>query len=910
MSSESERRPPLPAPARRFGMGGRRLSIETGGTSLGRGRPEVRRGAIAGQRRALTDRPTAPKARRPGVEAVLRVFLLPGLIAAGLLTAAPAGAIVGGQPADPGDWRWVVAVDLPDIEDIGLCGGALIARGWVMTAAHCVYDSDNSRYVDPSRLRVRVGSYRRGVGGEAIGVSALHPHPSYDSVEDVYDVALLELATPAPEGLGAVAFPDLATHERIAPIGTRATALGWGVTDPLSDQCLDFDIGCPGLSDVLREVELPLRSAPSSSCGGVDPRAEFCAGGEPGKDTCNSDSGGPLVVQDGGVWYQIGITSSGNQACDGSRGGTYARVATFHEWIGATMSASAAAAAAAAAEAAAAAAVDRARNAAIVTYAAANAVGRGAARAAVDAIGGRYRARASAPASSFMLAGRGLRSLRPGSGAGLDRTDPGRAVRVVEAVTDLFGVGIDPGLGAGLSTTLPAPARFPEGGGPNDGEDEEAGAWTGLDWRGVTRRDLLTGSSFNVNLSDGASAPDAGGLGVWGEGAFNSFESRNAGISLDGGVVSFHLGADYQLDRWLVGLAVGQNRGDVDYEDSAATDPAMPEGTVGIELTNVLPYVQWSPDGRGDRVVWGTVGVGRGEAKLKRKAHDDSTGNLDTFMIAGGARMPLAWRVGGWDTAIEADGLRVSSETGALKTADGTVQASAGDKARSLRLRGGMEFTKTRELPNGTADMKLDLAGRLDDGYLTRGAGPSGSDLFEDPSFGAEVGGSIGYTTPSGLTAALRGRYLVARTATARKEWGASARVAYAPAGSGRGLGLSVAPVWGDGGGGAGRGVDAMWGDGRWWEDAGGAARAENGGWMPTGARVRVDYGVHLRGSRMFVTPWTEASLEDGSVDRTRIGATMRTSGRSGEGPALETFVESGSGVRPARVMLRGRVSF
>ena len=888
MSSEIGCRPPLPAPAPLRHGKYRRLSTNQR-AGPGRG---PRGGAVAGRRPTLAAA-AALKARMAGVEVVLRAFLLAGPIAAGLLTAAPASAIVGGQPTDPGDWRWVVAVDLPDIGDIGLCGGALIARGWVMTAAHCVYDSDNSRFIDPSRLRVRVGSHRRGVGGEVIGVSALHPHPSYDSVEDVYDVALLELVTPAPEGLGAVAFPDLATHDRIAPIGTRATALGWGVTAPLSAQCLDFDIGCPGLSDVLREVELPLRPAPSSSCGGVDPRAEFCAGGEAGRDTCNSDSGGPLVVQDGGVWYQIGITSSGNQSCDGSRGGTYARVATFHEWIRATMSASAATTAAAA---------GRARNAAIVTYAVANAVGRGAARAAVDAIGGRYRARASAPGSSFVLAGRDLRSLRPTSGAGLDRTGPGQAVRVAEAMTGLIG---GEG-GSGLSAPLPAPAATSEGDGP-DGPERGAGR---LAWRGVTSRDLLAGSSFQMSMSDGAPVPGADGLSVWGEGAFNGFESSRDGISLDGGVTSFHLGADYLRDRWLFGLAIGQSRGEVDFRDSAAAGSAGGEGRVEVDLTNVLPYLQWSPDGRGDTVFWGTVGVGSGEAKLKRKTHAAAAGDLDAFMIAGGARMPLAWQAGGWDAAIEADGLQVSSKTGALKTADGTVQASAGDKARSLRLRGGMEFTKTRELPNGVADMKLDLAGRLDDGYLTRGAGLGGSDLFEDPSFGAEVGGSIEYTTPSGLTAALRGRYLAARTATAMKEWGASARVAYAPAGSGRGPGFSVAPVWGDGGGGAGRGVDAMWGDDRWWEDAGGAARAGNSGWMPAGARVRVDYGVRLRGSRMVMTPWTEASLEEGSVDRTRIGATISAPGDWREGMEIETYVESADGIGPTGVLLRGRVSF
>ena len=321
-----------------------------------------------------------------------------------------------------------------------------------------------------------------------------------------------------------------------------------------------------------------------------------------------------------------------------------------------------------------------------------------------------------------------------------------------------------------------------------------------------------------------------------------------------------------------------------------------------IDLTNVLPYLQWSPDGRGESVVWGTVGIGSGEAKLKRKAHDDGTGDLDTFMIAGGARMPLAWQAAGWGAAIEADGLRVSSKTGVLKTADGTVQAAAGDKARSMRLRGGVELTKTRDLPNGAADMKLELAGRLDDGYLTRDA-----DGSEKPSLGAEVGGSIDFTASNGLTAGLRGRYLAARTATGVEEWGVSARVAYAPPAPGRGLGFSVAPTWGD----AGSEIDSMRSSERWFDKVGSTGGARPDGWMPTGARVRVDYGMNLRGRRTSMTPWTEAGLEDGSVERMRVGATMRTPRRSeAEGMELETFVESADGARPTGVILRGRVSF
>lgn len=822
-----------------------------------------------------------------------RAFLLPALMTAGVLASAPAGAIVGGQPTDPDEYRWQVAVYTdtgdPVLNDRAMCGGTLIARAWVMTAAHCIYDSDNSRYIDSSRFTVRIGSHQRRSGGRVIRVSGLHPHPEYDPDLDVNDVALLRLAEPAPAGLGTVALPDEATHDRIAVVGTEATALGWGLTGIVHDRCRDDDnaAGCPAYSPVLREVNLPLLRAGSSDCSsGLDPNAEMCAG-TPGRDTCSGDSGGPLLLRDGGTYYQIGITSSGNPECDGSRGGTYARVASFHDWIRQTIRTVQDPP------------TDPVRNAEVVTYAVAGMVGRGAAQAAVDAIGGRYRARASA--SAFTLAGKEMGALRAAADTGLSPGGPRQAALVLGAAALRRDADVDPDAVAALS----AAGAASEAEGPDD-VYAEARAW--LDWRGVGSRDLLAGSVFNLDLSGDRSgiAPGAGGWSVWGEGAFNGFESESAGISLDGGVTSFHVGTDYRFGRWLLGMAVGRSKGKTDFRDPVAENSARSGGTVEMELLNVLPYVQWSPDGRGESLVWGTAGAGSGEAGLKREGYETGRGDIETFMIAGGARLPLAWRVGGWDVAAKADAFRVTSKTAALKTPDGAVQAVAGDKVHSLRLRGGAEFTKVRELSGGTVDSKLGLAGRLDDGYLGRGAGPGGPDVSERPSLGAEVGGSVEFTGVSGLTARLRGRYLAVRGPGVKKEWGASARVAYAPGGAGRGLAFSVAPEWGEAEGEA----EAMWSDGSWPESIGSTGTREHRGWVPTGTRVRVDHGLNVRGSRVFMTPYTEARLTGEKVDRMRIGAKMEVLWRPGDRMALETFVESAGGVEPDRIMLRGRLDF
>ena len=366
---------------------------------------------------------------RAAVGTLRRAFVLLGSIFVGLLTAAPAGAIVGGRPADSGKWTWQVLVDVetgngaPDNREI-FCGGTLIARDWVMTAAHCAEDRVNGGFLAPSRLKVRVGSHDRSQGRN-ISVSEIHVHPGFrrDPSEHLtHDIALVKLAEPVPEMLGTVAIPDGAIHDRIFVSGDPATALGWGLTGVVENSCRDSDVGCPSYASVLRQVEMTMRDDNSELCSSNLFRDEICAGGTSGKDICANDSGGPLIVKDRGRYYQIGIVSSGGPACDGSRAASFTRVASFHGWIGDTISEPPPATR------------QPGRNAFVVSYAVANAVVRGAARGAVDAIGGRYRARASAPASSFKLAGRDVRSYGAMFDTGLEPTDPGQAARAVEAV--------------------------------------------------------------------------------------------------------------------------------------------------------------------------------------------------------------------------------------------------------------------------------------------------------------------------------------------------------------------------------------------------------------------------------------------------------------------------------------------
>jgi trypsin len=99
---------------------------------------------------------------------------------------------------------------------------------------------------------------------------------------------------------------------------TMAIVSGWGITESGE------------LSDTLRAVRIPVvdRQACNISYSGLISNGELCAGST-GKDSCQFDSGGPLVI-DG---RQAGIVSMGSGCGTPIYRGIYANVGYFSKWI-------------------------------------------------------------------------------------------------------------------------------------------------------------------------------------------------------------------------------------------------------------------------------------------------------------------------------------------------------------------------------------------------------------------------------------------------------------------------------------------------------------------------------------------------------------------------------------------------
>ena len=109
--------------------------------------------------------------------------------------------------------------------------------------------------------------------------------------------------------------------------GVRLRAAGFGESRLLP--------ALPSDDDRQRRVEIVDNETCARRCGGRITDGQVCAGYRQGTmDSCQEDSGGPLVVSGGPTgWTQIGVVSWGAGCAQPGAYGVYTRVSSYIDWI-------------------------------------------------------------------------------------------------------------------------------------------------------------------------------------------------------------------------------------------------------------------------------------------------------------------------------------------------------------------------------------------------------------------------------------------------------------------------------------------------------------------------------------------------------------------------------------------------
>ncbi|XP_067641433.1 serine protease persephone-like isoform X2 [Eurosta solidaginis] len=243
--------------------------------------------------------------------------------------------ILGGTPVELGEYPYMVAIGLDNAGTIEYnCGGTLIAKSFVLTAAHCLTTRQR-----PVMVRMGVVNFtdtEQMKNAVEIGVKRTHLHPDYTSASVYNDIAVVELQSDVE--YSANVYPTcLYTEPENPSKSSELYVSGWGVIDTRTRDKSNV------LLKARQEIVDNSRCNESYAENGFSRRnrigiisTQLCAH-DPTltRDACQGDSGGPLivVVDEALSKFRIVAVISVGFSCGTSTPGIYTRVSSFLDFI-------------------------------------------------------------------------------------------------------------------------------------------------------------------------------------------------------------------------------------------------------------------------------------------------------------------------------------------------------------------------------------------------------------------------------------------------------------------------------------------------------------------------------------------------------------------------------------------------
>ncbi|XP_062716217.1 chymotrypsin-2-like [Aedes albopictus] len=234
-------------------------------------------------------------------------------LAVGVINAVPTRdeRIVGGIPAESGDAPWMVS--MRNSFNIHFCGGTLLNRRFVLTAATCMQGRLSS-----TTMAVVGSRFLNTVAAPYYGLQTI-THPQFNQNTLEFNVALFQT-------IQNVVFTSIVQPIQLNPdfimAGARGRMFGWGSIESGG-----------GNSNALNFVNLNVID--NDNCRGFlgsdgmrVATSSMCTLNREGQGLCTNDAGGALTLDA----HAIGV-ASWKVPCATGRPDVFVRISAIHGWI-------------------------------------------------------------------------------------------------------------------------------------------------------------------------------------------------------------------------------------------------------------------------------------------------------------------------------------------------------------------------------------------------------------------------------------------------------------------------------------------------------------------------------------------------------------------------------------------------